>query len=111
MEHGPTKSKLGGTSDHLCSVYSGSYFVANRLRTIHDPACPPCFYCVSGSVRFCRRHSDMVAFRKPLRPVERDIISELKYWRKIRLDYPQMKQEALDNINRLLEELHRGTNS
>lgn len=44
--------------------------------------------------------------RKPIRPVVRDILSELKYWRRIRLDCPWRKKEALHNIDRLLEELH-----
>lgn len=45
-------------------------------------------------------------FGKPIRPVERDIIAELKYWRAIRLDKPWRKKEALKNIDRLLGELH-----
>lgn len=45
-------------------------------------------------------------FRKPIRPVERDIIVELKYWRAVRLDCPWRKKEALRNIDRLLAELH-----
>lgn len=45
-------------------------------------------------------------FRKPIRPVVRDIIAELKYWRRIRLDCPWRKREALENIDRLLGELH-----
>jgi len=34
------------------------------------------------------------------------MIAELNYWRGIRLDCPERKDEALHNIDNLLEELH-----
>ena len=40
------------------------------------------------------------------KPVTRDMIAELNYWRGIRLDCPERKDEALHNIDNLLEELH-----